>query len=70
MFSGVKDPSLKQRLLKQIEKIKTNPSVGKPMKYERQGTRELYVSPFRLSYLYLKNEGHVYILDLYHKKRQ
>lgn len=59
---------MKKKIIKQIEKISENPEVGKPMRYERKGTRELYIKPFRLSYL--KDKDHVYILDLYHKKKQ
>ncbi len=69
-FSKVKDASLKERIIKQIAKIKENPEIGKPMKYNRKGTRELYILPFRLSYLYLKEENKVIILDLYHKDEQ
>jgi mRNA-degrading endonuclease RelE of RelBE toxin-antitoxin system len=68
-FSKIKDNSLKEKIIKQIEKIKTNPEVGKPMRYNRKGTREVYVSPFRLSYFYVNPEL-VYILELYHKKKQ
>lgn len=70
IFSNIKDKSLKEKIIKQIEKIKANPEVGKPMRYERKGTRELYIKPFRLSYEYFKDKNHVYILDLYHKKKQ
>ena len=70
IFSNIQDGLLKEKIRKQMEKIKTNPEAGKPMRYDRKGTRELYVSPFRLSYQYLKAQNHVYILDLYHKKKQ
>ena len=70
VFVRIKDKSLKDRILKQIEKIKTNPGVGKPMRNSRKGTRELYVKPFRLSYEYFGDSNCVYILDLYHKKNQ
>ncbi len=67
-FQKIKDSALKERIIKQISKIKDEPEVGKPMKYDRKGTRELYISPFRLSY---KMEGDtVYILALYHKDLQ
>ncbi len=69
-FSKIKDNNLKERLIKQIEKIKVNPEIGKPMMYDRKGTRELYVAPFRLSYTYIKHEDRVIILDLYHKDEQ
>ena len=68
-FSKLKDNFLREKIMKQIKKIIENPEVGKPMRNLRKGTRELYVKPFRLSY-YIKNENLVYILDLYHKKRQ
>ena len=70
VFSKVKDLSLKKRIANQIKKISENPEVGKPMKHDRKGTRELYVKPFRLSYSYLAKENLVYVLDLYHKKGQ
>ena len=69
-FSKIKNHLLKEKIIKQIQKIKTNPEVGKPMRYARKGTRELYIKPFRLSYAYLPHENKIIILDLYHKKRQ
>ena len=66
-FSKIKEPVLKERIIKQIAKLKYNPELGKPMRCNRKGTRELYVYPFRLSYLYIKGEDKVIILDLYHK---
>ncbi len=65
-----KDNSLKQRLKKQIAKIQENPEIGKPMRHTRRGTREIYLPPFRLSYLYLKERDLVVLLDLYHKDTQ
>lgn len=69
-FSKIKDSSLKEKIIKQVEKIKINPEVGKPMRNVGKGTRKLYIKPFRLSYKYLKNKDLVYILDLHHKKKQ
>lgn len=70
IFYKIKDNLLKQKIIKQIEKIKTNPEVGKPMRHNRKGTRELYIHPFRLSYEYLHSEDKVLILDFYHKDEQ
>lgn len=67
-FKRIKSSQLKEKIIKQISKLKLNPKLGKPMKYNRKGTRELYISPFRLSY-YLKNNT-IYILELYHKDLQ
>lgn len=67
-FKKIKNKDLKAKIIKQISKIKENPGIGKPMRYIRKGTRELYITPFRLSYKV--EEGVVYILDLYHKEKQ
>ena len=70
VFEKIKDAALKSRVKKQIEKIVDNPEVGKPMMHSRKGTREVYVSPYRLSYSYLRDEDKVLFLDLYHKDVQ
>lgn len=70
LFFKIKDPVLKEKIIKQITKLNDNSETGKPMKYTRKGTRELYISPFRLSYLYVKEEDKIVILDLYHKDEQ
>ena len=66
----IKNQSVKNQLKKQIIKIIKNPEIGKPMKFSRKGTRELYVAPFRLSYVYIKEEDKIVFLDLYHKDQQ
>ncbi len=66
----IRDQDLKDKLKKQIEKIINNPEIGKPMKYARKGTREVYIPPFRLSYSYIKNENKIIFLALYHKDEQ
>ncbi|MBI2630189.1 type II toxin-antitoxin system RelE/ParE family toxin [Candidatus Pacearchaeota archaeon] len=70
VFKKIKDVSTKEKIIKQIEKIKNNPEIGKPMRFNRKGTREVYVSPFRLSYEYVINEEMLFLLDLYHKDEQ
>lgn len=70
IFSKIKDTSLRERVEKQILKLQANPEAGKPMRYFREGTRELYVAPFRLSYQYIKEEEKVLLLALYHKDEQ
>jgi len=64
------DKSILINLSKQIEKLIENPEIGKPMRYNRKGTREIYISPYRLSYSYLKEKGIIYLLDFYHKDEQ
>ena len=69
-FSKIKDKNLKEKIIKQFIKIKDNPEIGKPMMYLRKGTRGVYVAPFRLSYLYIKEEDKIVFLALYHKDEQ
>ncbi len=64
----IKDSSLKIKVKKQILKIIDSPTIGKPMRYSRKGTREVYISPYRLSYYYEKDN--LIFLDLYHKDEQ
>ena len=66
----IKDRLLKLKVKKKILKIIDSPEIGKPMRYSRKGTREVHIPPFRLSYLYIKNEEKIIFLDLYHKDEQ
>ena len=66
----IKDNLLKSKVKRQISKIIDSPEIGKPMRYARKGTREVYVTPFRLSYLYIEKENKIVFLDLYHKDEQ
>ena len=68
-FVKIKNTSLREKIIKQIEKIKVNPELGKPMRYGKKRTRELYISPFRLSYS-IESKYLIYVLDLYHKDFQ
>ena len=70
IFQKIKNNDLREKVRKQIAKIVDNPEIGKPMMHNRKGTREVYVSPFRLSYAYLKEEDKVIFLELYHKDEQ
>ena len=69
-FSKIRDLAVKQKIIKQLAKLKENPELGKPMRFARQGTREIYVSPYRLSYIFQKDENKIVILDFYHKDGQ
>lgn len=66
----IRDETVKEKVKKQILKIIENPETGKPMQYSRKGTREVYVSPFRLSYAYIQEENRIILLELYHKDEQ
>ena len=67
-FKKIKNKAIKEKIIKQVSKIRDNPEIGKPMRYGRKSTREIYIAPYRLSYKY--EEGIVYILALYHKDFQ
>ncbi len=66
----IKDNIFKDRIIKLISKIIENPEIGKPMKYSRKGTREVYITPYRLSYVYIQEENKLIFLDIYHKDKQ
>ena len=66
----IKHEAIKEQIKKQVEKIINNPEIGKPMRYNRKGTRELYLKPFRLAYVYIPEEEKLIFLDLYHKDEQ
>ena len=70
VYKKIKDDALKLRVKKQIAKIIELPEIGKPMRHDRKGTREVYASPFRLSYAYNKEDNTLTFLDLYHKDEQ
>ena len=53
-----------------VDKLMLNPEIGKPMRYNRKGTREVYVGHFRLSYAYDNNSDTLFLLDFYHKDEQ
>jgi mRNA-degrading endonuclease RelE of RelBE toxin-antitoxin system len=64
------DRSIRERLERQFQKILSNPEIGKPMRYARKGTREVHIPPFRLAYVYFKDENLVVFFSLYHKDEQ
>ncbi len=64
------DKSYLERVEKLIRKIILNPEIGKPMRHDRKGTREIYAKPFRLSYFYDFNQDALTFLDFYHKDEQ
>jgi len=70
IIKKIKNRALKEQVKKQIKKIIDNPESGKPMKFCRKGTRELYIAPFRLSYVFIKEDNKIIFLDLYHKNEQ
>ncbi|MBS3065630.1 hypothetical protein J4229_01130 [Candidatus Pacearchaeota archaeon] len=70
VVSKIKDAFMRERIEKILFKIANNPEIGKPMKFDRKGTREVYIRSSRLSYSYNKNIKTIYLLDFYHKDEQ
>lgn len=64
------DNTIKLQIDKVLDKIIANPEVGKPMRYERKGTRELYVGSYRIVYAFDKSIDTIFFLDFYHKDEQ
>lgn len=57
-----------EKIQKIVLKISLNPEIGKPMQYERKGTRDVYIKPFRISYAYFNDI--ILFLTIYHKDEQ
>jgi len=70
IIAKIKDVTIKEKIKKQIIKLLEHPEIGKPMRYARKGTRELYIGSYRLAYVYVKTEEKIILLDLYHKDKQ
>ena len=66
----IRDARTKEQVKQQVIRIVNNPEVGKPMRYSRKNTREIYIPPFRLSYQYDAEQDLIIFLDLYHKNKQ
>ena len=69
-FNKIKNKSLRDKILNQLRKVINNPEIGKPLKYSRKLTREVYIPPFRLYYSYNKYTDTLTILELSHKRKQ
>ncbi len=69
-ITKIKNEKIKEQVKKQVEKIIENPSIGKPMRHTRKGTRELYIAPYRLAYSYDKASETLIFLEIYHKDQQ
>jgi len=60
------DKSVKDKVIKQIEKIIASPETGKPLRYNLKGERTIYVKPFRIIYSYFSDS--ICLLRLEHRK--
>ena len=62
----VKDKKIFERLKKQLQKIKDNPEVGKPLRNILKGERTVYIKPYRL--IYKVDDKFIYLLRFQHRK--
>ena len=62
----IRDKALKERLIKQVEKILKNPETGKPLRYNLKGERSVYVPPYRLVYALLDHK--IYLMRFRHRE--
>ena len=66
----IRDTSQKERVKAQIIRIVHDPETGKPMRWCRKNTREVYIPPFRRSYCYDKKNDTLVFLAFYHEDEQ
>jgi addiction module RelE/StbE family toxin len=69
-YRKISNKVLKNKIQKQIRKLLINPKSGKPMRNIRKGTRELHISPYRLSYTFDELKKEIVLLEFYHKDEQ
>ena len=60
------DASVKEKAVKQLNKIIQDPETGKPLRYDLKGERTVYVKPFRIIYSY--SNSTIYFLRFEHRK--
>ena len=66
----IRDTSQKERVKAQIIRIVHDPETGKPMRWCRKNTREVYIPPYRFSYCYDKKNDTLVFLAFYHEDEQ
>ena len=62
----VRDNTLKELMIKQVEKILKNPEIGKPLRYNLKGERSVYVPPYRLVYALIDDK--IFLLRFRHRE--
>lgn len=49
-FEKIRGKSTKDKLIKHIDRLLENPSIGKPLAHDLKGERSVHIKPFRLIY--------------------
>ena len=65
-LKSLKDKSFLGRVVTQIEKIKNDPDIGKPLRYVLRGEKTIHVGPYRLIYAVEKDK--LILLRFMHRK--
>jgi len=63
----VRDKKIQNRIKETVEKIKNNPTAGKPLKYNLSGFRSVKIPPFRI--LYEIRENLIILHKFDHRKK-
>jgi len=64
-----KDKSLRERILKSIEKLKENPYAGKPLSYNLAGLRSLRVGKYRVIYKIDEKNKIIWLVTVGHREK-
>ena len=62
----VKDKKIQGRIKKMVKKIRANPEVGKPLRYDLFGLRSIQIPPFRIIYEF--REDLIFLHKFEHRK--
>ncbi|MCW4014477.1 MAG: type II toxin-antitoxin system mRNA interferase toxin, RelE/StbE family [Candidatus Bathyarchaeota archaeon] len=65
-----KDPNLKDRLLKKIEQIISDPEIGVPKKHDLKHARGSHVDPYVIVYIFKENTVTFIYVDHHNKVYQ
>ena len=65
-YKKIKDKTTKERIVKQLYKLESNPEAGKPLMHNLKNNRSLRVHPFRIIYRIEKDK--LFVLCFDHRK--
>ena len=62
------DPSLKRTILKALERISTNPEIGKPLQSSLKGYYSFRTSSYRIIYKIVRKEIQILVVMIGHRR--
>jgi len=63
------DKNLQEIFIKKLEKIKQDPEVGKPLRYDLKGRRTVRFENYRIIYSIDYEKKQILVLDFEHRKK-